>query len=95
MVYISSRNYTDHNFSQYWKLNFKITQYGNVSSNIHRRHYSSRSIFDLAQNQIWEEMARKLITLDIYRVIIGGISTIICKHSINSPFHSKNVILLL
>ena len=34
-------------------------------------------IFDLAQNQIWEEMARKLITLDIYRVIIGGISTII------------------
>jgi uncharacterized protein YxjI len=77
LVYISSRNYTDHNFSQYWKLNFKITQYGNVSSNIHRRHYSSRSIFDLAQNQIWEEMARKLITLDIYRVIIGGISTII------------------
>ena len=77
MVYISSRNYTDHNFSQYWKLNFKITQYGNVSSNIYRRHYSSRSIFDLAQNQIWEEMARKLITLDIYRVIIGGISIII------------------
>ena len=35
---------------------------GNVSSNIHRRHYSSRRIFDLAQNQIWEEMARKLIT---------------------------------
>ena len=35
------------------------------------------AIFDLAQNQIWEEMARKLITLDIYRVIIGGISTII------------------
>ena len=30
----------------------KCIEYGNVSSNIHSGHYSSRSFFNMAQNQI-------------------------------------------